>query len=792
MWFSTSFSYIVYRKKEKKKKIKCTLDIMALVEQFTNLTVPSSIYKDDCGYCFETMYNSDDSTNHHLNICLSCFQSFCVDHVQLHQSIVRKELSESHDLYLKLKKTRKPEVEEQRMEKKLKLEVKEQSEDEIYETKWWVVQIQNGSSELLISSDSTVDPVVQRKVSQIIHARSSDFTSMAQSWELEIKPCVHVKNLHTPSGDPKVVSSHCDDCNLSNNLWLCLQCGNIGCGREQVGIEGNSHALKHYQQNSQHSLAVKLGSLSASTADIYCYACDEEVRFDDEQQWVDLLSHWGIDLHSRTAQEKTLVELQVEQNMNWDFQMVDSKGNELKHLPASKEYGCGLNNLGNSCYMNSVLQVLFNGAVPDWSLEVLGDFPRDVVYPSTNLKCQLIKLRNAIKRNPSDYTTGIKPSTFKRCIGESHEEFSSGRQQDAMEFFTYFIDELDKKLFSRGSNPNDQLRFTMEDRLECNNCHCVKYTEQVSEAIQIPLVDNDEKQDLCERIRAYFQGEVLEFKCPGCNATTTATKSSGFKTFPNTLIVNPVRIKLENWIPVKTNNELEIPGVAVEDDLKLSLSEFKSLGFNKDTEKLMPDDEHDSGFQPNESSVNQLIEMGFTKNAATRALFNTGNGQAETAMDWLFQHMDDPDLNMEFVAPVTKSKHEVSPESLENMVSMGLDPKLCRKALLLNNGDINTSVEWVFNNMDDDGELEEENQESSENAREYGDPDASLAQYTLRAVICHKGNSVQSGHYVAFIKKNVDGQVKWVLYNDEKIVVADDIANIEEIKKNGYVYLFSK
>jgi ubiquitin carboxyl-terminal hydrolase 5/13 len=44
-------------------------------------------------------------------------------------------------------------------------------------------------------------------------------------------------------------------------------------------------------------------------------------------------------------------------------------------------------------------------------------------------------------------------------------------------------------------------------------------------------------------------------------------------------------------------------------------------------------------------------------------------------------------------------------------------------------------------------------------------------------------------HYVAFIRKQdpKDMHIAWVLYNDEKVVKADDV---EEMKKFAYVYFF--
>jgi hypothetical protein len=46
-------------------------------------------------------------------------------------------------------------------------------------------------------------------------------------------------------------------------------------------------------------------------------------------------------------------------------------------------------------------------------------------------------------------------------------------------------------------------------------------------------------------------------------------------------------------------------------------------------------------------------------------------------------------------------------------------------------------------------------------------------------------------HYVAFIRKQdqKDRNMAWVLYNDEKVVKADDV---EEMKKFAYVYFFER
>lgn len=771
------------------------------------MNVPSVISKDECLYCFETVYNEalkEAGALHSLNLCLSCFQPVCHRHLPLHVQVSEKNCDTAHWQYLNIHKVKRTKVDEDqdmnKSNKKIRLNVVEKSEDEMFETNWSLLKYNSStasSEESVSNKDPEINPVVQEKIKQILGSKSQDMVDKTSSWELSVKSCPHTQNFQVPAVEAKSKDERCNDCGLDQNLWLCLHCGNIGCGREQVGIEGHSHALNHYDKHSTHPLAVKLGSLSQSSIDLYCYSCNDEVKFENPEAFAQALSKYGIDLKSKLASEKSLVELQVEQNMNWDFQMTDAQGKELKHLSANKEYGCGLINLGNSCYINSVLQCLLNGGVKTYSLSALGEsFPLDVLYPSTNMKCQLIKLNNAIKLEPELYPSGIRPRSFKKCIGQAHEEFSSERQQDALEFLSFFNDTLDKKIFSRSeNNPSDLMRFIIENRLQCTKCGKVKYTTDINESMLVPLEENSDSQhsqSLLDRLVEYFHGEELDFKCPQCKDMVQAIRKPGFKTFPDTLVVNPVRIKLQNWTPVKTADDLIIPGL--EDPLDtLDLSKFQSSGFNSETESPFPEEEdsHDAEFVPNQACVSQLAEMGFSPNAITRSLHATGNLETEPAMNWLFAHMEDPDINEPFTPPKAKEADvQIDQEAISSMTAMGLDAKLCKKALILNNGDVTSSVDWVFNNMDDDGELpQKDTQPAKSHTANLGHSSAS--PYKLVAVVCHKGNSAHSGHYVAFIRKSVEQEEKWVLYNDEKIVVAVE-DNFEEIRKNGYLYFYSR
>lgn len=51
------------------------------------------------------------------------------------------------------------------------------------------------------------------------------------------------------------------------------------------------------------------------------------------------------------------------------------------------------------------------------------------------------------------------------------------------------------------------------------------------------------------------------------------------------------------------------------------------------------------------TTLESLLEMGFDRNRAERAVASTGNQGIEQAMDWLMEHENDPDIDEPFVPP---------------------------------------------------------------------------------------------------------------------------------------------
>ncbi|KZP01639.1 zf-UBP-domain-containing protein [Calocera viscosa TUFC12733] len=72
---------------------------------------------------------------------------------------------------------------------------------------------------------------------------------------------------YPPSALPAPEGGHCAQCSATTSLWICLICGNLGCGRY-----AQAHAAQHYQR-TEHAFALEL-----ETQRVWDYAGDTYVH----------------------------------------------------------------------------------------------------------------------------------------------------------------------------------------------------------------------------------------------------------------------------------------------------------------------------------------------------------------------------------------------------------------------------------------------------------------------------------------------------------------------------------
>ncbi|RDA84370.1 hypothetical protein CP532_2577 [Ophiocordyceps camponoti-leonardi (nom. inval.)] len=791
-----SLELMTLGKMPSKSQLKGGLDIMDVgVPGLTHppeLSPPNasqSVYREDCTQCFDSI---DEPSG--LDVCLQCFNGACTGprpHNGLHASLWK------HPLALNIRRTRKPVVRDEPPAKMSKLAIAAESDEDRYDTALSAKCLDCDA--LLDVTDPRLAPVVDGIVKANTFARKEE----VKAWEQELTSCEHVLLLqqHEARNIQQGDLGHCFACDLRENLWLCLECGNLGCGRKQMGgVDGNSHALAHATE-STHGVAVKLGSITPEgTADVYCYKCDDE-RLDD--QLGPHLAHWGIMLADRRKTEMSLTEMQIEQNLKWDFSMTTDDGKLLKPL-----FGpglTGLKNLGNSCYLASIVQCLFD--LPSFGERYYRptDPPPQVQDPAADLETQLRKVADGLLSGryakPDDdepevsHQRGLAPAMLKHLIGRGHPEFSTMRQQDAFELFQHLVKLITRWPHGPGlDDPTKPFRFLLEQRLQCLGCGKVRYSahEQDSIFIDVPLEklpraegdtgDQYKPVTLKQCLDSLTKAEKVELACSSCRGTEGFSKQSLFKTFPQVLVVNANKMSVVNWVPVKVDVPVLVP------DEPFLLDDYLSKGLQASEEPL-PDEPEAAApaFVPEAAALSQLEEMGFPRNRCEKALHATGNSDANAAMEWLFAHMEDADIDAPLDLGGGGASVAADPAKIEMLGAMGFDAPRAGKALKETGGDVERAVEWLFNHP---GDVVEDEAAAAAAAGEPAGSASLPAEYQLRSLVCHKGTSIHAGHYVAFVRKQLEGEgAKWVLFNDEKVVEAHDV---EEMRKFAYVYFFER
>ncbi|WZY84140.1 hypothetical protein YC2023_030524 [Brassica napus] len=615
----------------------------------------------------------------------------------------------------------------------------------------------------------------------------------------------------------------CSKCDKTENLWLNLTDGMILCGRKNWdGTGGNNHAVEHYKETN-YPLAVKLGTITADlgAADVYSYPEDDSVL---DPHLAQHLAHFGIDFSTMQKTEMTTAERELDQNTNFDWNRIQESGKEL--VPVFGPGYTGLVNLGNSCYLAATMQILFSTHsfisryFSHQSLKLAFEMaPAD---PTLDINMQLTKLghgllsgKYSIPVAEKDVATGdvrqegIPPRMFKSVVAAGHAEFSSMRQQDALDFFLHLLDKVE-----RGNNmrpdldPSRSFKFGVEEKILCSSGK-VSYNKRDDciLSLNIPLQEATNKDELeafnnqkadkgleednmstdeivrprvpLEACLATFSSpeQILDYYSTALKGKTTAIKTTSLTSFPDYLVLHMRKFVMEaGWVPKKLDVYIDVPDV-------IDISHMRSKGLQPG-EELLPDDVPEEAMesaQPvaNEEIVAQLVSMGFSQLHCQKAAINTSNTGVEEAMTWLLSHMDDPDID----APISNQTSDVDQSSVDTLISFGFADEVARKALKASGGDIEKATDWIFNNPNASiSDMDVSSSNSAQTPAQSELPDGG-GRYKLFGIVSHIGTSTHCGHYVAHILK----EGRWVIFNDSKVGVSTNPP-----KDMGYLYFFQR
>ncbi|KAJ1979411.1 ubiquitin C-terminal hydrolase Ubp14, partial [Dimargaris verticillata] len=792
-------------------KVQDVPGIMELHATGFSLAPQSSptIYKDECTLCFET----PDSPQG-IDVCLTCFNGGCQEilrHGDLHYA------KHQHPLALNIQRTPKQPNESPKPAKITKLAIQEEQLD--YDRYDHRTSIHCYACQQMYAVQGAPESVAQA-VTLVMITLSATKKSEIKSWEEEEPTgCSHTSSLtQTPPVDQAGLPlTQCRQCDLTANLWLCLACGYVGCGRRQFdGSGGNDHGVQHYQETG-HPVSCKLGTITPEgTADIYCYACDD-ARVDPHL--ANHLATFGISVATAQKTDKSMVELQLEKNAQFDFSMTTADGHQL--TPVFGPGLTGLSNLGNSCYMGAALQCVL--ALPAFQNRYYPMVTTHVqtcsLPPATCFFCQFAKLADGMLSGryshptkapvPSDEAhdsvrgqDGIKPHMFKQLIGGTHPEFSTMRQQDAYEFFGHLLKVTEQKERAQDHgqhDPSQEFCFQLEERLECLTCHRVRYSTQTANSLSVPIPlaangDSTAPVTLTQCLDALTADETVDgYRCPHCQAPTQVTKRQRLATFPLVLAVHLQRFRIVNWVPRKVDTPVIVPPDPTNQET-VNLEPYRGHG-RQPHEEAMPEETPSapSATTPavNPEELAQLVSMGFPEVRCRKALINAHPNGVEVAMNWLLEHMDDPDIDDPLPEPAasvqpTAAIPTVDEGAVGMLVDMGFSRAQATRALQATDQQMERAVEWLFNHPDGGADEEIDSTPTAAAAVATtsmptnpmvaaGDaPDATARQgmYNLASCVSHKGTSVHCGHYVAHVWH--PERRHWVLFNDNKVVEAPE------------------
>ncbi|XP_014677519.1 PREDICTED: ubiquitin carboxyl-terminal hydrolase 5-like [Priapulus caudatus] len=623
------------------------------------------VYKDECVFSFDTP-ESDGG----LYVCMNTFLGFSRKYVELHY---RKT---GNAVYLHLRKTKRlipqEKIEGEPVAKKptrLAIGVEGGFDVDAGRKKYEYDE----ENSVVVLPEFTVIPLPDDSLPPEVHtsvvcllaadsaAKSEEAAALAGTWDGEQRP----------------VSKYFD------------------------GTGGNNHAVEQYE-TTKYALAVKLGTVTPSGADVYSYDEDEMV----EDPYLDKhLTHFGINITHLEKDNSNIVLLRLRRYVEPAEEMfqngpLDPTGDFNIQMA---KLGCGLCSGEYSKPPPEGTEDADEGnnleRAADWIFSHADELDVEDME-ADGAGAQAIPARGQYRDGAGKYKlvgfiSHMGTSTFVghyvchilkdgRWVIFNDNKVALSEKPPKDLGYLYLANMIERNS-RNNSNPCDCFKFEVEERIECIQSKKVKYTYRTEYLLPLPipleaannaeaLQEYEEKKAIAEAAGQKLPPEALvraqipftsclqsaaapetvyDFYSTALNGKTMALKNTRLASFPDYLLIQLKKFTIgSDWVPRKLDVSVNMPDT-------VDISMFRGSGLQPGEQELpeeAPPTVEPADVEIDDVIVTQLVEMGFAVEGCRKAVLNTRSQGIEAAMNWVMEHNEDPDFSQPMLAYACRAR----------------------------------------------------------------------------------------------------------------------------------------